>query len=62
MAADIDAAEIIEEKDLSSEILAQKINCLFGDNERIIEMGNNMKKLGHRDVTQKIIKSLELSC
>lgn len=49
------AGVLIEEKDLSSEKLAETVNTLMNDEQRIDEMKNNARKLGRRDAAEKMI-------
>lgn len=49
------AAEIIEEKDLSAKVLAEKINALMDDEQRRDEMKQNALRNGKCDAAEQII-------
>ena len=52
------AAEVIEEKDFTSESLTEKINFLSGDHETLRAMGSKIKKLHLNTSAQSIISSI----
>ena len=56
---DIDAAIMIEEKDLSSKRLNDEINKLIHDEHRLKQLGNNAKKLNNPNVLDDIIEEIE---
>lgn len=56
---DIDAAIMIEEKDLSGIRLNDEINNLIHDDERLKTLGNNAKKLNNPNVLNDIIEEIE---
>lgn len=51
---DIDAAEIIEEKNLNSQILQEKIDSILQSTEKSAKMGSNAKKI-HVDEANQLI-------
>lgn len=53
------AAEIIEEKDLTGEILTNKILELFSDKDKISSMRKNAKEMAILDSTDRIIRIIE---
>ncbi len=53
------AAEIIEEKDLTGEILTNKILELFSDKDKISTMRKNAKEMAILDSTDRIIRIIE---
>lgn len=53
------AAEIIEEKDLTGEILTNKILEIFADENRLESMRKNAKEMAILDSTDRIIKIIE---
>ncbi len=53
------AAEIIEEKDLTGEILTNKILELFEDADKISTMRRNAKEMAILDSTERIIRIIE---
>ncbi|MCR5150061.1 MAG: undecaprenyldiphospho-muramoylpentapeptide beta-N-acetylglucosaminyltransferase [Clostridiales bacterium] len=53
-----DAAVIIEEKDLTPELLTEKVNELIHDPDRLKEIGNNAEKMAVTDAGEKIYKTL----
>ena len=55
----IDAADIIEEKNLNSEILLQKIDCLLSDQNKLNVMKNNLSTLAVSDSASVIYKTLK---
>lgn len=56
--ADIDAAIIIEEKDLSGERLLKELNSLLSDRARLEKMGENAKKIAILDAAERITDCL----
>lgn len=56
---DLNAATMIEEKDLSGEILNTKVNELIFNDQRLKELSNNALKMGNQNVIEDIINSLE---
>ncbi|MBO5179037.1 MAG: undecaprenyldiphospho-muramoylpentapeptide beta-N-acetylglucosaminyltransferase [Clostridia bacterium] len=50
----IEAGIIIEEKDLTTEILINKINELMSQKEKLKTMGENAKKIGKPDAIKKV--------
>lgn len=59
---DKDAAMMIEEKDLSPELLNDTINCLINDDQRLKALANNAKKLGNPNVLDDMIVEVENLC
>ncbi len=56
------AAVVIRQDELSGPILAQRINELFGDGERLGRMGDASRRLGRPDAAEKIVDAcLELA-
>lgn len=53
------AAEIIEEKDLTGEVLTNKILELVGDNKKLEAMRKNAKESAILDATDRIVKIIE---
>ena len=53
------AAVMIEEKDLTAQVLADTVNGLMKDPERIKEMRKNAWQSGKRDAAEKMIRSME---
>ena len=49
------AGVLIEEKDLTAEKLADTVNSLMKDNDRILEMKTNARNLGRTDAAEKMI-------
>ena len=56
---DKNAAIMIEEKDLSSELLGKTINELIKDDERLKELSDNARKLSNPNVLNDIIEAIE---
>ena len=56
---DKNAAIMIEEKDLSSELLGKTINELINDDERLKELSDNARKLSNPNVLNDIIEAIE---
>ena len=56
---DVDAAIMIEEKDLSGKRLNDEINNLIHDDERLKILGDNAKKLNNPNVLDDIIEEIE---
>lgn len=48
------AAEIIEEKDLTGEVLLGKLRALLSDKEKLKKIGENAGKMAHLDASAKI--------
>lgn len=53
-----DAAIIIEEKDLTGDILTQKVNELLSDRQRLAQIGKNAADMAVTDATDRIYKVL----
>lgn len=53
------AAEIIEEKDLTGQILTNKILEIFGDSDKLESMRKNAKAMAILDATDRIIRIIE---
>ena len=51
--------EIIEEKDLTSLLLASKINDVFSDEEKYNQMKENLKKMSMNNSSDVIYKKLK---
>lgn len=62
VAVKADAAEIIIEDDLSAEVLANKINALLAEKDKLTRMSANMADLCRKEVAQKLVKTLITSC
>lgn len=56
---DKNAAVMIEEKNLSGELLYNTINELINDDERLKQMSENASRLGNPEVLNDIIKEIE---
>ena len=56
---DKNAAVMIEEKDLSGELLNKTINELISDDNRLKQMGENASKLSNPDVLNDMIIAIE---
>lgn len=56
---DRDAAEMIADKDLDPEILAQKIETLLKDESRLRRLGRNARAFARVDAAQRIARSME---
>ena len=56
---DKDAAVMIEEKDLSGEVLKETVDSLINDDEKRAAMAENARRLGNPDVLDDIIKAIE---
>ena len=56
---DVDAAIMIEEKDLSADRLNEEINRLIHDDEKLKALGKNARKLSNPNVLDDIIKEIE---
>lgn len=56
--ADIDAAVLIEEKELSGEKLLAELNGLLSDRERLARMGENARKTAILDASERITDCL----
>ena len=56
---DKDAAVMIEEKDLSGQVLKDTIDSLINDDEKRAVMAENARQLGNPDVLDDIIKAIE---
>ena len=48
------AAEIIEQKDLTAEVLTAKVDALMQDKEKLLALGENAKKMAILDANKKI--------
>lgn len=57
--ADRDAAIMIEEKDLSGELLNETINGLINDETRLKELSENARKLSNPNVLNDMIEAIE---
>ncbi len=55
---DNDAAQILEEKDLTPDVLTERVNELIKDRAKLEEIGNNAKKMAVVDATQRIYDTL----
>lgn len=55
----IEAGIIIEEKDLTTEILISKINELMSQKEKLKTMGENAKKIGKPDAIKKVEEEIK---
>lgn len=56
---DNDAAIMIEEKDLTADLLYKKVSDIINDDNRLKELSNNAKKLGNPNVLDDIVKAIE---
>lgn len=56
---DAGAGVIIEEKDLSKELLKEKIESIITDNSKMVEMANNAKKIGDNQAILGIEKEID---
>ncbi len=56
----IGAAIVIEEKDLKDNTLAQTVQELVKDREKLLQMGENAKELSHPDSLEKIWQNLKI--
>ena len=56
---DKNAAIMIEEKDLSGQLLNQTINDLINDDERLKELSDNARKLSNPNVLNDMIEAIE---
>lgn len=52
------AAMIVEEKDLTADKLTEMVNELLKDREKLIEIGNNARKMAVLDSTERIYNTL----
>ena len=52
------AAEVIDQKDLTGELLAQRMLALAGDVEKRRAMGSAAKKLAHPDADERIVDAI----
>ena len=50
----VDAAELIEEKDLNGELLLQTVRDMFSDREKLIAMSESAKATAIPDADRKI--------
>ncbi len=48
------AAEIIEQKDLTAEVLTEKVDALMADKEKLLSLGENAKKMAILNANEKI--------
>lgn len=55
----INAATIIEEKDLDAEVLLKEINAQMKEKEKMKQMGENAKKIGRPDAIGNVEKEIE---
>jgi UDP-N-acetylglucosamine--N-acetylmuramyl-(pentapeptide) pyrophosphoryl-undecaprenol N-acetylglucosamine transferase len=53
------AAEIILQRDLTGEILAQKLFSLLSDEEKLKRMAEQSKKMGKPDATPLLVNEME---
>lgn len=53
------AAEVILQRDLTGEILAQKLFSLFSDEEKLKKMAEQSKKMGKPDATSLLVNEME---
>ena len=56
---DVGGGVVIEEKFLNSSILASKINELMSDKEKLVQMGNNARKIGNEKAIENIYKEID---
>lgn len=56
---DADAAIMIEEKDLSGDLLYKKVSGIINDGEKLNKLSENAKKLGNPNVLEDMIKAIE---
>lgn len=56
---DVNAGMIIEEKDLTKDILEEKISGIICDDNKLKEMSNNAKKISDTEALSRIKKELE---
>lgn len=56
--AQADAAVVIEEKDLTGDRLIQEVEKLVNQPQRLRQLGENARKAGHLDATQRIYQEL----
>lgn len=52
------AAEILEEKDLTADLLTERVNALLSDKSKLEGIGKNAKKMAVVDATQRIYDTL----
>ena len=55
----LDAAKVILNKDLNSEILNQYINEIVSDKDNMVKMGKNAGKIAFTNVDEKIYKEIK---
>ncbi len=53
------AAEVILDKELSGKILINQVESIFSDEEKIITMSRNSKKLGNPEAVKNIVRFIE---
>ena len=56
---DKEATILLEEKDLSGEIIKNKVESLLADDQRRKQLANNALRLGNPDVLNDIIEAIE---
>ncbi len=52
------AAEILEEKDLTADVLTERVNMLLKDKQKLEEIGTNAKNMAVVDATKRIYETL----
>ena len=57
--ADAGAAKIILDKDLNANILSDMLNDMLKDKNKLLEMGQNAKKVAIKDVEEKIYEEIK---
>ena len=56
---DVGAGIVIEEKDLTTKLLEEKIKEVIDDNNKIKEMSQNAKKIGDNKALERIEKEIQ---
>lgn len=56
---DADAALMIEEKDLTGDLLYSKVSDIINDGKKLSELSKNAKKLGNPNVLNDMVKAIE---
>lgn len=56
---DANAAMMIEEKDLTGDLLYSKVSDIINDDEKLSTLSNNAKKLGNPNVLTDMVKAIE---
>lgn len=56
---DNDAAIMIEEKDLTADLLYKSVSDIINDDNRLMQLSQNAKKLGNPNVLEDIVKAIE---